>query len=125
MRRMKWRWAYGLRAMVAIALLGGGTLTHGQTMPAAGDVAGPARTAIPEGEVVAVRVVTEDGRVLSDCPPGVAVEIGKALTRADVASSLKALYRTGDFSYLRAVTTAVPGGIRLDFIATENFFFNQ
>src|SRR5271154_3073984 len=125
MRRMKWRWAYGLRAMVAIALLGGGTLTHGQTMPATGDVAGPARTEIPEGAVVAVRVVTEDGRVLSDCPRGVAVEVGKPLSRADVAASLKALYRTGDYSYLSAATTAVPGGIRLDFIAKENLFFNQ
>jgi len=122
---MKWRWAYGLRAMVAIALLGGGTLTHGQTMPAAGDVAGPARTTIPEGTVVAVRVVTEDGRVISDCPPGVAVEIGKPLSRADVASSLKALYRTGDYSYISAVIIVVPGGIRLDFVAKENLFFNQ
>jgi outer membrane protein assembly factor BamA len=122
---MKWRWAYGLRAIVAIALLGGGARAHGQTVPAAGDTAGPVRTTIPEGVVVAVRVVTEDGRVLSDCPRGVTAEIGKPLTRADVAASLKALYRTGDFSYLRAVTTAVPGGIRLDFIATENLFFNQ
>src|SRR5271168_112353 len=125
MRRMKWRWAYGLRAIVAIALLSGGARAHGQTVPAAGEVAGPVRTAIPEGEVVAVRVVTEDGRVLSDCPRGVTAEIGKPLTGADVAASLKALYRTGDFSYLRAVTSAVPGGIRLDFIATENLFFNQ
>src|SRR5271170_4572519 len=100
MRRMKWRWAYGLRAIVAIPLLCGGALAHGQTVPVAGDVAAPARTAIPEGVVVAVRVVTEDGRVLSDCPRGVPVEIGKPLAGADVAASLKALYRTGDFSYL-------------------------
>jgi outer membrane protein insertion porin family len=122
---MKWRWAYGLRAIVAIALLGGGALAHGQTVPVAGDVAAPARTAIPEGVIVAVRVVTEDGRVLSDCPRGVPVEIGKVLNRSDVAAGLKALYRTGDYAYLSAVTTAVPGGIRLDFVAKENLFFNQ
>src|SRR5271163_3710335 len=125
MRRMKWRWDYGLRAIVAIALLGGGALAHGHTVPVAGDVAAPARTAIPEGVVVAVRVVTEDGRVLSDCPRGVPVEIGKALSRSDIAAGLKALYRTGDYAYLRAVTTDVFGGIRLDFVAKESLFFNQ
>src|SRR5271168_63183 len=125
MRRMKWRWAYGLRAIVAIALLSGGARVHGQTVPAAGEVAGLARAPIPQSPLVAIRVVAEDGRVLSDCPRGVTAEIGKPLTRADVSASLKALYRTGDFSYLRAVTSAVPGGIPLDFIATEILFFNQ
>jgi outer membrane protein insertion porin family len=120
---MKWRWANRLRAIIAIALLGSGAQAHGQTVPAAEDNA--KRVPIPEGTVVAVRVVTEDGRVLSDCPRGVTVEIGKPLSRADVATSLKALYRTGDYAYLSAVITAVPGGVRLDFVAKENLFFNQ
>ena len=122
---MKWRWVYGLRAIVAGALLGGGLSVCAQTVPTAGRAAGPTRTAIPEGVVVAIRVVGEDGRVLSDCPRGVSVEIGKPLSRGDVAASLKALYRTGDYAYLTAVTTQVPGGIQLDFVARENLFFNQ
>ncbi len=122
---MKWRWANGLRAIIAIALVGSGARAHGQTVPAAEDSANAKRVAIPEGAVVAVRVVTEDGRVLSDCPRGVTVEIGKPLTRADVATSLKALYRTGDYAYLSAVITAVPDGVSLDFVAKENLFFNQ
>ena len=42
-----------------------------------------------------------------------------------MAASLRALYRTGDYSDLRAVITPVPNGLRLDFIAKENQFFNQ
>jgi outer membrane protein insertion porin family len=122
---MKWRWSYGLRAIFAIALLGGGPQARGQTAVDTGDPAASAKNNVGEGSVVAVRVVTEDGRVLSDCPRGVTVEIGKPLNRADVATSLKALYRTGDYAYLGAVTTAVAGGIRLDFLVQENFFFNQ
>lgn len=75
--------------------------------------------------VVSIRVVTEDGRVLVDCPSGVPVETGKPLNRADVALSLRALYRTGDYSDLRAVIVSVANGIRLDFIAKENLFFNR
>jgi outer membrane protein insertion porin family len=42
-----------------------------------------------------------------------------------VAQSLRLLYKTGDYSDLRAVLTTVPGGVRLDFVARENLFFNQ
>src|SRR5271155_4920064 len=123
MSRMKWRWAYRLRAVGGVAivefalvggalvgavLLGGAVPAQGQAItaaqeqsPAQEQAAAP-RIAIPEGAVVAVRIVAEDGRVLSDCPRGVPVEIGKPLSRADVAASLKALYRTGDYSYLAA-----------------------
>lgn len=122
---MKWRWAYGLQAMLAVALLVEGAQSRGQTAPVVQAPSDASRTALPQGKIVAVRVVTEDGRVLSDCPPGVPVEIGKALSRADVAAGLKALYRTGDYAYLRAEVTPMPDGIRLDFVARENLFFNQ
>src|SRR5271154_5246681 len=125
MRRMKWRRAYGLRAILAAALLGNGAQARGQSVPTEAGSADAPRAPIPEGAVVAVRVVTADGRVLSDCPRGVTAEIGKPLSRADVAASLKALYRTGDYAYLTATTTPVPGGIRVDFVAQENLFFNQ
>ncbi len=84
-----------------------------------------AETQGAQGNVVVIRVIREDGRVLSDGPSGVSVEIGKPLERANVSASLRALYRTGDYSDLRAVATPVANGIRLDFIAKENLFFNR
>jgi outer membrane protein insertion porin family len=72
-----------------------------------------------------MRIVTEDGRVLSELPASLSVEIGKPLDRAQVSESLRALYRTGDYADLRAVATPVEGGVRFDFIVRENLFFNQ
>jgi outer membrane protein insertion porin family len=128
---MKWCWANRLRAFAALALLAGAVHAHAQNVapPAPPNPTPPQAspvTVTPSAEnVVAVRVLTEDGKVLSDCPRGVPVEIGKPLNHSDVAAGLRALYRSGDYSDLRAVTIAVPGGIRLDFIAKENLFFNQ
>lgn len=75
--------------------------------------------------MVAVRIVTEDGRVLSESPPGIAVEIGKPLDREQVARSLRALYGRGDYTDLKAVVTAVGSGVRLDFVVRESLFFNS
>jgi len=75
--------------------------------------------------VLDTQVVSEDGRVLSEPVKGINVEIGKPLDRTTVAESLRLLYKTGDYSDLRAVITPVPGGVRLDFVARENLFFNQ
>jgi outer membrane protein assembly factor BamA len=72
-----------------------------------------------------VRIVTEDGRVLSESPKGIAVEIGKPLDREQVAKSLRALYGLGDYKDLKAVATPVGSGLRLDFVVQENLFFNQ
>jgi outer membrane protein insertion porin family len=77
-----------------------------------------------ETPVVAVRIVTEDGRVLSESPSGIAVEIGKPLDREQIARSIHTLYGTGDYADLKAVTTAVGSGVRLDFVVRENLFFN-
>src|SRR5713101_344176 len=115
---MKLGWANGLRGITALALLTGAVLTRAQAPPEAG-------TANAAAIVVAVRIVKEDGTVLSEAPAGIAVETGKALDRGKVAESMRALYRTGNYSDLRAVAFPVEGGIRLDFVARENLFFNQ
>src|ERR1700686_5269361 len=117
---MKSAWANGLRGIVALALLSGVATTRAQT-PSSDSSTEPAEQPV----VVATRVVAEDGRVLSEPVKGINVEIGKPLDRTKVAQSLRLLYKTGDYSDLRAVVTTVPGGVRLDFVARENLFFNQ
>src|SRR6266478_1845032 len=117
---MKLGWANGLRGIAALALLTGAALTRAQA-PQGSVAANAAAT----GKVVAVRIVKEDGTVLSEAPAGIAVETGKALDRGKVAESMRALYRTGNYCDLRAVAVPAEGGIRLDFVARENLFFNQ
>ena len=117
---MKWCWANGLRVVAGIALLTGAASARSQQQfPSEENSVVPTAAGAQSSQntVVAIRVVTEDGRVLSDCPSGVSVEMGKPLNRANVAASLRALYRTGDYSDLRAVITPVPNGLRLDFSA--------
>src|ERR1700675_512149 len=118
---MKSGWANGLRGIVALAILSGVATTRAQTPQSSSSSAEPAEQPI----VVATRVVAQDGRVLSEPVKGINVEIGKPLDRTKVAQSLRLLYKTGDYSDLRAVLTTVPGGVRLDFVARENLFFNQ
>src|SRR6202795_4484286 len=118
---MKSGWANGLRGMVALALLSGVATTRAQTPQSSSSTAEPAEQSV----VLSTRVVSEDGRVLSEPVKGINVEIRKPLDRTKVAQSLRLLYKTGDYSDLRAVLTTVPGGVRLDFVARENLFFNQ
>jgi len=92
---------------------------------AAGNATGEAAQNANEPVVVSVRVVREDGKVLIESPKGLAVETGKALDRGQVAASLRTLYKSGDYANLRAVTAPVEGGLRLDFVAEENLYFNQ
>src|SRR2546427_913384 len=118
---MKSSWTMGLRGIVALALLTGAAPARGQT-PQDTSVAGSAKE---EPKIVAIRIVKEDGQVLSESPSGIAVETGKALDREKIAESLRALYRTGDYADLRAVVTPVTDGVRLDFVVRENLFFNR
>src|SRR6266568_5007137 len=118
---MKSGLANGLRGIVVLALLTGAVATRAQT-PQDSSAAG---VEPEEPKIVAIRIVKEDGQVLSDSPLGVAVETGKALDRGKIAESLRALYRTGDYDDLRAVAIPVPDGVRLDFVVRENMFFNQ
>src|SRR5258708_10771349 len=118
---MKLGWANGLRGIVALALLTGASLAHEQT---AQDAAAPG-VEREDTKVVAIRIVKEDGQVLSDSPSGIPAETGKALDRGKIAESLRTLYRTGDYSDLQAVVAPVADGVRLDFVGRENLFFNQ
>src|SRR6266403_3526711 len=118
---MKLSWANGLRGIAALALLTGAAPAHGQVPPetATGEVAKE------EPKIVAIRIVKENGQVLSDAPSGIAVETGNTVDRRKIAESLRALYRLGDYAYLQAVVTPVADGMRLDFVVRENLFFNQ
>src|SRR6266446_2508098 len=118
---MKLGWANGWRGIVALALLTGAAPTRGQT-PQETSVTGIAKE---EPKIVTVRIVKEDGQVLSESPSGIAVEIGTALDRGKIAESLRTLYRTGDYADLRAVVTPMADGVRLEFVVRENLFFNQ
>jgi outer membrane protein insertion porin family len=111
---------YGWRGIIALALLTGAVPACARAAQETPSIAGSA-----ESNVVQVRIVREDGQVLAESPRGITVETGKPLEREKVAESLRALYRTGDYADLKAVATPVPGGIRLDFVARENLFFNQ
>jgi outer membrane protein insertion porin family len=75
--------------------------------------------------VVAVRLVTEEGQVLSELPAEVSVSAGRPLDRAQVAESIRALYRSGDYTEVRVMSSPVEGGIRVDFLVKEQLFFNQ
>ncbi|HEY6390615.1 MAG TPA: POTRA domain-containing protein, partial [Bryobacteraceae bacterium] len=120
---MKSRWGNGLRGMAALALLTGAAPMRAQA-PAPQDAVAKG-VEKEEPAIVAVRIVKEDGQVVSEAPMGISVETGKALDRGKVAESLRALYRLGDYADIRAVVTPVSNGVRLDFVVRENLFFNQ
>src|SRR5690348_12340824 len=117
---MKEHCEQGLRKIVAAALLMGIAQWHAcaQQETTAGQVgaAAPQNSANTAENVVAVRIVTEDGRVLSEAPAGLSISMGKPLDREQVADSIRALYRTGDYADLRAISTPVDGGVRVDFV---------
>jgi outer membrane protein assembly factor BamA len=128
---MKAHCEQGLRIIVAAALLTGVAPAHAQTPappePPAEQVKTPATqdAASMSAPVMAVRIVAEDGRVLSEAPAGVSVAVGKPLDRDQVAESIRALYRTGDYADVRAISTPVDGGVGVDFVVREQLFFNQ
>src|SRR5580693_960431 len=117
---MKLRWGRGLRGIAVFALLLVAARSYAQAQ-----AEGQAEAAPAGAPVVAVRIVTEDGRLLSASPSGIAVEIGKPLDREQIARSIRALYGLGDYADLKAVVTAVASGVRLDFVVRENLFFNR
>ncbi|HEY6388007.1 MAG TPA: POTRA domain-containing protein, partial [Candidatus Acidoferrum sp.] len=117
---MKLRWCRELRGTVVFALLFVAARSYGQAQAER-----QAQTPKAGGPVVAVQIVTEDGRVLSESPSGLAVEVGKPLNREQVAQSLRALHGLGDYTDLRAVVTPVDSGVRLDFVVRESIFFNR
>src|SRR5215472_9673485 len=118
---MKLRSIIGMCGIVAFALLSGATPSHSQAP--AQETSSSQRSNEPV--VVAVRIVRQsDSKVLKESPSGIFVETGKPLDREKVAESLRALYKTGDYADLKALVTPVSDGVRLDFVARENLFFN-
>ncbi|MGB6884923.1 MAG: hypothetical protein WBE10_12815, partial [Candidatus Acidiferrum sp.] len=65
---MNSRWGKRLRRVAVLALALGAATSYGQAR------AEP-QTVVANAAVVAMRIVTEDGRVLSESPAGIAVEI--------------------------------------------------
>src|SRR4029077_2706845 len=102
---MKAHCGQGLRIIVAAALLTGAARGHGQTPqePPTGQQsdATPQDTANTATPVTAIRIVTEDGRVLSEAPAGLPIALGKPMERDQVAESIRALYRPGDYADAR------------------------
>lgn len=97
-----------------------------QPPPAQASQNAPVRAESGEGETVtAIRIVNEQGRVLTENPPGLSVTPGKPLAAEALRESLRQLYRTGDYADLRAETAPVSGGVRLDFVVRENLFVNE
>jgi outer membrane protein insertion porin family len=125
---MKANCGQGLRKIVAAALLMGVALARTQAQH---ENSGPASVPALQGgtddanPVVAVRIVTEDGRVLSDAPAGLPIAIGKPVDRQQVAECIRTLYRTGDYADVRATSTPMDGGVRVDFVVREQLYFNQ
>ena len=82
---MKAHCGQGLRKIVAAALLTGGALwpAQAQENPGQANALTAQNSTIDTKPVVAIRVVTEDGRVLSEAPAGLLVSIGKPVDRTE------------------------------------------
>jgi len=109
-------------ALLAALLCGGVPVVlcgQQQSSPAA---SAPEQSSLP---VTECRVLTADGQALPIAGNPISLEIGKPLDPAQVAASLKALYRSGKYSDIRAISQKVDGGVRVDFVVKENLFFNQ
>jgi len=116
---MKCRRNNGLRAILLLAFALGGARLHAQTLPES-TASKPA-----ESKLSSVRVVTEDGKVLQANLQALPVKAGEALQAEQVAASIRILYQTGNYADLRAVIYPEGNGVRLDFVARENLYFNQ
>ncbi len=76
-----------------------------------------------EGQnVVEVRVVSGSGEVLLKDMPELPLIAGHPYDSDMVRASLRKLYAMGNYSDLRAEVANLSGGIRVDFVATQNYF---
>ena len=128
---MKASRANELRGIIALALLLGGMPARAQSPAAAGRALPQLTTPAPQrstaigANVAAVRIVTQDGKILQDAPADLPVQAGKPLDPNQVAESIRKVYRTGDYADVKVTVTTVETGVRVDFVAREQLFFNQ
>jgi outer membrane protein insertion porin family len=128
---MKASRANELRSIVALVLLFGGAHARAQSPPPPSLAPAQVPVLVAQNStsiaanIAAVRIVTQDGKVLSDAPLNLSVRTGKPLDPNQVAESIRKLYRTGDYADLKVTVTSVDGGVRVDFVVTEQLFFNQ
>jgi len=72
--------------------------------------------------VVELRVVDETGQVLQTNPAGLALGAGRAYSSDAEREMLRQLDRTGLYADIRALVTALPGGLRVDYQVRRNYF---
>src|ERR1700690_3419700 len=78
-----------------------------------------------EGQPVAeIRVVDEAGKVIPEKTPPLPLEAGKKFDFGAERESVRALYRTGDYSDIRVTAAQETGGLRVDFVVRRNYFNN-
>src|SRR5712691_9846610 len=108
--------AKGFCGIAALALLMGARLARAQAQEKPSDSA--AQNEPVESVVVGTRIVTADGHVLPESPTGISIETGKPLDRQQVAASIRALFKSGVYSDVKAVAAVEGAGVRVDFVVT-------
>ena len=117
--RLKQRCSNGLRAILLLACCLAGRCGCAQETKAREEQAAEQKV------VVSVRVVHEDGSVVSTNPSALTVQAGQPLDKEAVAESIRTLYLTGDYANIKAVTVPEGNGVRVDFVVQDNLFTNQ
>jgi outer membrane protein assembly complex protein YaeT len=84
-----------------------------------------AQESVIEGRsIVEIRVLDESGAAVAGAAPAPPLEIGKPFDFAAERESLRALYRTGNYSDIRVSVTPETDGLHVDFIVRRNFYNN-
>jgi len=117
----------GLRGIAVLALLLRVACASAQSQTvAAAHPATPADAQAPQNApqnrapmVVVVRIVNESGKILPEPSGGLPIQVHEPLNRAQVAETLRVLFRTGDYADVRAVESPADGGVRIDFVVAR------
>ena len=75
-------------------------------------------------KVTEVRVLSEKGELTPRKIPALPLKDGEEFTFEAERETLRLLYRTGDYSDVRAEAEADGAGVRVDFIVEENYYNN-
>lgn len=75
-------------------------------------------------KVAEVRVLDDTGQAIAQKLPALPLHTGMPFNFSAERASLRALYRTGDYSDIRVTALPVPGGLRVDFLARRNYYNN-